>query len=160
MPVAFASDCESERQIIHKTCQSDKTIRALRRELEVSIDSLDFKDVSSDAGRPQSLINSAADKWKPDWFIFIFWRRLGNDAGLGMTGMEEEWARAIDLNKQGGGHPRVSLYFNEAAGNPYDEDRAQEEALKKFMATRFSEHQALATPFKGPGAFHDRFRSD
>ncbi len=158
--IAFASDCERERRIIRKTCQSDKTIKALCRELDVSLDCVDFNDVSSDAGRPQSLINAAADRWKPDWFIFIFWGRLGRDAGLGMTGMEEEWNRAISLNKQTGGHPRVSLYFNEAEGNPYDVDSVQEEALRKFKATIFSEYHALATRFKGCRAFTEQFRSD
>ncbi len=158
--IAFASDCEGERRIIRKTCQSDKTIRAICRENDVSLDCVDFNDVPSDAGRPQSLINLAADKWKPDWFIFIFWGRLGRDAGLGMTGMEEEWNRAINLNKEGGGHPRVSLYFNEAEGNPYDVNSVQEEALKKFKTTVFSEYQALATPFKGRREFSDQFRSE
>ena len=120
--VAFASDCEKQSKSIHAMCRSDKTIRTLCRELEVSLDSCDFKDVSSDAGRPQSIINSAVDKWNPDWFIFLFWQRLGCDAGHGMTGMEEEWNRAIELNKQGGGYPRVSVYFNEAETNPYEAD--------------------------------------
>ena len=158
--IAFPSDCEKERQIIHKICQSDKTVRALRRELEVSLDCFDFRDVPSDAGRPQSIINSAADRWKPDWFIFLFWGRLGQDAGMGMTGMEEEWNRAIELNKRGRGHPWVSLYINEAEGNPYDVDSVQEGALKRFKATVFSEHQALATQLKGSRAFHERFHSD
>jgi hypothetical protein len=128
--IAFARDCERERKIIHETCRADKTIKTLCRKLDVSLGCVDFSDVPSDAGRPQFLINSAVDKWKPDWFIFIFWGRLGHDAGLGMTGMEEEWNRAINLNKQGGGYPRVSLYFNEEEGNPYEADSFQEEALK------------------------------
>ena len=74
--------------------------------------------------------------------------------------MEEEWARAIELNKQGGGHPRVSLYFNESEGNPYDVDSLQEEALKKFKASIFGECQALAASFKGSREFSDQFRSD
>jgi len=158
--IAFASDCEPERQIIHKICQDDKTIRALCRELEINLGCFDFKDVPSDAGRPQSLINSAVDRLKPDWFIFIFWRRLGRDAGLGMTGMEEEWSRAISLNKQGGGYPRISLYFNDAEGNPYEVDSGQEEAVGKFKAAVFGEYQALATSFKGPSAFSEQFHSD
>ncbi|MDR4469750.1 MAG: hypothetical protein MRJ68_15890, partial [Nitrospira sp.] len=158
--IAFASDCEGERRIIRKICRSDEMIRTLCRELEVHLDCFDFKDVPSDAGRPQSLINSAVDRWKPDWFIFIFWGRLGCDAGLGMTGMEEEWNRAINLNKEGGGHPRVSLYFNEAEGNPFDVNSVQEEALEKFKTAVFSEYQALATRFKGSREFSKQFRSD
>ncbi len=158
--IAFASDCINERQIIRKTCQSDKMVKTLCRELDVSLGCFDFHDVSSDAGRPQSLINAAADRWKPDWFIFVFWGRLGSDAGLGMTGMEEEWNRAISLNKQGGGYPRVSLYFNEAEGNPYAVDSVQESAIEKFKSKVFGEYQALATRFKGSRAFSEQFRSD
>ena len=78
-----------------------------------------------------------------------------------MTGMEEEWSRAIVLNRQGGGHPRVSLYFNNAEGDAYEADPAQEEALKKRVgATIFEQHQALATPFKGAQEFRERFHTD
>jgi Tfp pilus assembly pilus retraction ATPase PilT len=76
-----------------------------------------------------------------------------------MTGMEEEWNRAINLNKQGGGYPRVSLYFNEEEGNPYGADSFQEEALKKFKATVFNEYQALATIFRGSRDFSEQFHS-
>ena len=76
-----------------------------------------------------------------------------------MTGMEEEWNRAINLNKQGGGYPRVSLYFNEEEGNPYGADSFQEEALKKFKATVFNEYQALATIFRGSRDFSGQFHS-
>ncbi|CUS33356.1 conserved hypothetical protein [Candidatus Nitrospira nitrificans] len=74
--------------------------------------------------------------------------------------MEEEWNRAISLNKQGRGHPRVSLYFNEAEGNPYDVDSVQEEALKKFKTSVFGEYQAFATTFKGCRTFSEQFHSD
>jgi len=158
--IAFASDSESQRRIIRKICQSDESIKTLCRELGVSLDCFDFKDVHSDAGRPQSLINLAVEKLKPDWFVFLFWQKLGSDAGLGMTGMEEEWSRAIVLNRQGGGHPRVSLYFNNAEGDAYEADPSQEEALKRFRATIFEQRQALATFFKGVPEFRERFHAD
>ena len=158
--IAFASDSEPQRRIIRTICESDKSIKAICRKLGVSLDWFDFTDVSSDAGRPQSLINLAVEKLKPDWFVFLFWQKLGSDAGLGMTGMEEEWSRAIVLNRQGGGHPRVSLYFNNAEGDAYEADPAQEEALKIFRATIFEQHQALATPFKGAQEFRERFHTD
>ena len=115
--IAFASDCDAERRAIRKICQLDQTIKKLCLECGISLDYADFTDVSSDVGRPQSLINAATERWQPDWFIFLFWRRIGSDAGLGMTGMEEEWNRAIDLHRSGAGHPRVSLYFNKAEGD-------------------------------------------
>ncbi len=158
--VAFASDCDVERHIIHRACQSDRTIKKLCLELGISLDCVDFTNVCSDAGRPQSLINLAAERWQPDWFIFLFWRRLGRDAGLGMTGMEEEWSRAIELNQKGGGHPRVSLYFNKAEGNAFDADPTQLEELKRFKTTIFEQHQALATPFIGPRKFREQFLAD
>lgn len=158
--IAFASDCDQERRVISKMCRSDRTIKKLSLDLGVSLDCGDFKDVSSDAGRPQLLINRAAEKWRPDWFVFLFWRRLGRDAGLGMTGMEEEWSRAIALNQQGRGHPLVSLYFNNAESDAYEADASQEEALKIFRTTIFEQHQALAKFFKGASDFHEQFHAD
>jgi hypothetical protein len=158
--IAFASDCDRERRIILKMCRSDRTIKKLSLDLGVGLDCADFKDASSDAGRPQSLINVATEKWKPDWFIFLFWRKLGRDAGLGMTGMEEEWSRAIALNQQGRGHPRVSLYFNNAGSDAYEADAFQEEALKRFRTTIFEQHQALAKSFKGASDFREQFHAD
>lgn len=158
--IAFASDSESQRRTIRTICQSDKSIKALCRELGVSLDCFDFKDIPSDAGRPQSLINLAAERGKPDWFVFLFWQKLGTDAGLGMTGMEEEWSRAIVLNQQGAGHPRVSLYFNNAEGDVFEADPTQEAALKRFRTTIFEQHEALATFFKGAPEFRQRFHAD
>ncbi len=87
-------------------------------------------------------------------------RVLGTDAGLGMTGMEEEWSRAIVLNQQGAGHPRVSLYFNNAEGDAFEADPTQEAALKRFRTTIFEQHEALATFFKGAPEFRQRFHAD
>jgi hypothetical protein len=158
--IAFASDCDAERRAIHRICQSDPTIKKLRLTLGISLDCVDFMDVCSDAGRPQSLINLAAERWKPDWFIFLFWQRLGRDAGLGMTGMEEEWSRAIELNRKGSGHPRVSLYFNKAEGDAFDAGPTQVEALERFRTTIFEQHQALATFFNGTRKFREQLRAD
>ena len=77
-----------------------------------------------------------------------------------MTGMKEEWSRAIALNQQGAGHPRVSLYFNNAEGDAFEADPTQEEVLKRFRTTIFEQHQALATFFKGAPEFRQRFHAD
>lgn len=158
--IACPSDCAVERDAIHHICQTDLTIKHLRRDLKVSIDQFDFRDLPSNLGRPQSLINEAIDRWRPDWYVFIFWHRMGTDAGLGMTGMEEEWNRASQLNLTGNGCPWVSLYFNQVDPPIYQIDPGQREALTKFKASIFDQHKAFAANFSGTQDFQERFRAD
>ncbi|MBZ0170352.1 MAG: ATP-binding protein [Kofleriaceae bacterium] len=108
-------------------------------------------------GRPQSLINPAVEKFNPDWIMFIFWHRLGSDAGLGMTGIQEEWHLALQMNSRGGGRPKVSVYFNQDASLPYELDEIQFEALKRFRDQIFAEHQALVCDFSGSADFEQKF---
>jgi len=103
--IASPGDCTLERDAVRRICNEDKTILTIRRNNHVSVDVFGWEDISSDAGRPQSIINAAVRKFNPDWFVFIFWHRFGSDAGLGMTGSEEEWNLARQLNEKGGGHP-------------------------------------------------------
>lgn len=157
--IAAPSDCEAERKVLRRVATQDPSIAALRRKLNVSIEPYGWEDLSSDLGRAQSLINAAVEKFDPDWFIFIFWHRFGNDAGLGMTGTQEEWNLARQMNERGGGRPKVSLYFNQAAPPLYTLDGTQFEALKRFREKIFVEHQALACDFTGTIDFEQRFRT-
>lgn len=157
--IASPSDCQAEREVVRHVSTQDPSIAALRRKLNVSIEPYGWEDLSSDLGRAQSLINTAVEKFDPDWFIFIFWHRFGNDAGLGMTGTQEEWNLARQMNERGGGRPRVSLYFNDADPPRYDLDKTQFEALKRFREQIFAEHQALASAFCGNTDFEEKFRA-
>lgn len=110
--IASPSDCILEREAVRRICKEDHTILTICRTNQISLDVFDWEDVSSDVGRPQSIINAAVEKFNPDWFVFIFWHRFGSDAGLGMTGTEEEWNLTRQLNEKGGGYPKVSIFFN------------------------------------------------
>lgn len=157
--IASPSDCQAEREIARHVSTQDPSIAAVRRELHLSIEPYGWEDLPPDLGRTQSLINAAVERFDPDWIIFIFWHRFGIDAGLGMTGTQEEWSLARQMNERGGGRPMVSLYFNQADAPPYDLDETQFEALKRFREQIFGEHQALAYDFRGNTNFQENFRA-
>lgn len=157
--IASPSDCNVERKTVRQIINQDPTIRTLKRELNVALDDLGCEDLLSDLGRPQSIINAAIEKFDPDWIVFIFWHRFGTDAGMGMTGTEEEWNLARKMNEQKSGRPNVSIYFNRAAPSTYIVDLDQQSALENFRSRIFSEHQALASEFNGTSEFEQLFRA-
>jgi len=157
--IASPSDCQAEREAVRRIATIDQSIATLRRKLNLSIEPYGWENLPPDLGRPQSLINSAIENFDPDWFIFIFWHRFGINAGLGMTGTQEEWNLARQMNEQGDGRPLVSLYFNQADAPPYDLDETQFEALTRFRKQIFAEHQALASDFCGNTHFEETFRA-
>lgn len=157
--IASPSDCLAERELVLRLAMQDPTIQHLRRGLNVSVDVFDWEDVLPDLGRPQSLINAAMKRFNPDWFVFICWHRMGTDAGQAMTGLEEEWNLAKEMNKRGGGHPKISIYFNQATPSNFEFDVNQWDALKRFRDVIFSEHQALASDFNGFQRFEETFRA-
>jgi len=97
--IASPGDCILEREAVRCVCREDQTILEICRKNHISVKDFGWEDICSDVGRPQSIINAAVEKFSPDWFIFIFWHRFGSDAGLGMTGTEEEWNLARRLNE-------------------------------------------------------------
>ncbi|MCM1566191.1 MAG: hypothetical protein NC238_09645 [Dehalobacter sp.] len=124
------------------------------------MDVFGWEEICSNVGRPQSIINAAVEEFNPDWFVFIFWHRFGSDAGLGMTGSEEEWNLARQLNERGGGHPRASIFFNKKSAISYEQDSYQIEALQRFRDKIFGEYQALACFFNGARDFEEKFRDN
>lgn len=157
--IASPSDCIFEREAVRRVCKEDNTILTICRANHISLDVFGWEDVCSNIGRPQSIINMAVEKFNPDWFVFIFWHRFGSDAGLGMTGSEEEWNLARQLNEKGGGHPKVSIFFNEKSAPPHEKDDYQLEALKRFREGILNEYQALACFFDGVKDFEKRFQA-
>jgi hypothetical protein len=156
--IASPSDCRAEREAVRHIASQDQAIRTLCRECNVALEVFGWEDLLPDLGRPQSLINAAIETFNPDWFVFIFWHRLGSDAGLGMTGSEEEWNLARQKHEEGGGRPWVSTYFNQADPPWHELDGLQFEALKRFRATIWANYQALTFHFRGTKAFEDTFR--
>jgi hypothetical protein len=156
--IACPGDCTAEREAVHRMASQDQTIQTLCRNLDLSVDALDWRDVMPDLGRPQSLINAAVEAFNPGWIVFIFWHRFGSDAGLGMTGTEEEWNIARRLHEQGGGWPWVSIYFNQANPPLPELDGFQFEAFKQFRNMIWANYEALAKNFEGVKEFEDLFR--
>lgn len=156
--IASPGDCKPERESVRRICKEDQTILAICRANQISLDVYGWEEICSNVGRPQSIINAAVEKFDPDWFVFILWNRFGSDAGLGMTGTEEEWNLARQLNEKGGGHPRVSIFFNQKSVLPHEQDSYQIEALQRFRDTIFKEYQALASSFDGTKDFEKNFR--
>ncbi|NSW90329.1 MAG: AAA family ATPase [Firmicutes bacterium] len=157
--IASSGDCILEREAVRRVCNEDHTILTICRANHISLDVFGWEDVCSNIGRPQSIINVAVEKFNPDWFVFIFWHRFGSDAGLGMTGTEEEWNLARQLNEKGGGHPRVSIFFNKKSAPPHEQDDYQLEALRRFREAIFNEYQALACFFDGTRDFEKKFQA-
>jgi hypothetical protein len=93
--VASLGDCAAEREVVRRVATQDTTIQALCRKMGTSIDVFGWEDLPPDIGRSQSHINDAVQAFDPNECVFIFWHRFGSDAGLGMTGSEEEWHLAV-----------------------------------------------------------------
>jgi hypothetical protein len=109
--IASPGDCAAEREVVRHVAKQDLGIQALCRKMGTSIDVFGWEDVLPDLGRQQSHINDAIRAFDPDGFVFIFWHRFGSNAGLGMTGSEEEWRLAVQMHEESGGRPWVGLYF-------------------------------------------------
>ena len=157
--VASPMDCSTEREIIRNLVRTDPTIQTITKELGVVTEVYGWEDVCPDGGRPQEVINAAIEKFDPDWFVFIFWHRLGNDAGKGITGTEEEWKLAQELNRQQLKEVSLSIYFNIATVPPYEIDGHQLELVKRFRRNIFRNFQALVKDFNGPKEFEGQFRA-
>ena len=157
--IASPMDCSTERDTMRRLVRSDPTIQTVARELNVVCEVYGWEDVCPDGGRPQEIINAAIEKFDPDWFIFVFWHRLGSDAGEGITGTEEEWRLAEELSRQQRKEVSVSIYFNKASVPPHEINGHQIEALKRFRENIFKNFRALTKDFNGSKEFEDQFRA-
>ena len=155
--VASPKDCSLERDAARQLVRSNPTIQTVARELNVALDIYGWEDVCPDLGRPQEIINTAIEKYDPNWFVFIFWHRLGSDAGEGMTGTEEEWKIALELKQREAKEVFVSIYFNRASPQLSDIDGFQLEAVKTFRENIFKNFKALTLDFNGLTDFTDKF---
>src|SRR5262249_17394113 len=155
--VASPKDCSLERDAARQLVRSNPTIQTVARELNVALDVYGWEDVCPEVGRPQEVINAAIEKYDPNWFVFIFWHRLGSDAGEGMTGTEEEWKIAMELKQQETKEVFVSIYFNQASAQLSDTDGSQLEAVKAFRQNIFKNFKALVLDYNGPRDFADKF---
>lgn len=92
--IASPSDCGNERGLAREYIEGLNK-DAYFKDKGASFEVLGWEDIPSAAGRPQRTINEAI-KEEADLFVFFFWHRFGSDAGLGLTGTEEEFCRALN----------------------------------------------------------------
>lgn len=157
--ISSPGDCNKERNLIRYLATNDPTVKAVCEASNYRIDVRSREDIHSDVGRPQSLINDEIIKYKPDLIIFIFWSRIGSDAGNGWTGTEEEWELALKLNQQGNCRPRVSLFLNKDDIPSLQYDQEQVNKLNQFINRVFSNYEALAKTYDGTIEFEKLIRS-
>ncbi|MGM0882273.1 MAG: AAA family ATPase [Bacillota bacterium] len=159
--IASPGDCALERQKIRELASADPTIKSIIDTYNLKLEIRGWEDIEPDIGRPQSLINKDIHNFDPDWIVFIFWSRIGTDAGSGngWTGTEEEWQLALKMNKQGGGRPRISIFRNVEEIPQLQLEEEQFSKLDKFINGVFKRYEALAKTYKGAQQFESLFRS-
>jgi hypothetical protein len=89
------SDCAPEKERLRRLISNDLSLDALARQFDLVLKSCSGDDVASSPGRPQERINRYIEERDPDLSIFVFKDNFGSNAGIGLTGSEEEWGIAI-----------------------------------------------------------------
>jgi len=89
------SDCASEKERLRRLITDEPSLRVIARHSDLTLEPCSGDDVVSGPGRPQERINRYIADMEPDLSIFVFKDSFGSDAGLGLTGTEEEWQIAI-----------------------------------------------------------------
>lgn len=140
------SDCNADKERLRKLVDRNLSLRLLANDRGFIMQSFSGDDVPSGPGRPQELINRYIAEIEPDLSIFVFNNSLGSDAGLGMTGSEEEWTIAINTLD---GRPDfdVALYFSTEASNS---------DLQKFRERIERERSANYTAYRDSAELQDR----
>jgi len=112
------SDCGPEKDQLRRLISDDQSLRVIARHFELILDHCSGDDVVSGPGRSQERINRYIAEMNPDLSVFVFKDRFGTDAGLGMTGSEEEWQIAISTLAA---HPEFDLGLYFASQTPSDQ---------------------------------------
>ena len=111
------SDCAPEKERLRRLIADDLSLRMIARDSDLILEACSGDDVVSGPGRPQERINRYIAEMNPDLSIFVFKDSFGSDAGLGLTGTEEEWQIAIATLAS---HPEFDLGLYFARQTPAD----------------------------------------
>jgi hypothetical protein len=133
------SDCNDAKEHLRFLVDRDPALSRTARQFDLTLKSFSGTDVPSGRGRAQALINRYIAEVKPDLSVFIFRKRFGTNAGLDMTGTEEEWSIAIDT-LAGRADFDVAIYFSE--------DGLDERRLKKFRKRIERQYLAYYTVYR------------
>jgi hypothetical protein len=142
-------DCASHKKTLRRLITDDQSMQLIARDRGVFMDPFSGDDVVSGPGRAQERINRYIKETEPDLSIFIFKDSFGFDAGLGLTGTEEEWQIAISILKT---HAEFDLGLYFASQTPSDQ------RLIEFRKRIEREYAAQYTLFDSLADFERRVR--
>jgi len=127
------SDCNEAKEHLRFLVDRDPSLSRTARQFDITLKSFSSTDVPSGRGRAQALINRYIAEVKPDLSVFIFRKRFGTNAGLDMTGTEEECAVAIAMLDT---QPdfEVAFYFAEEGANETPLKEFRERIERGYLA--------------------------
>jgi hypothetical protein len=134
------SDCDKEMQRAEWVLLKDRTVLRIARDSRIAIEPVHWSQVTSGIGRAQDRIDELVDETDPPLRLFVFKDNFGSDAGLGMSGTEEELERAFARVEARDRLCDIGIYF----GQPEPTD-ARVTALrnrleeKNFLYERFAD---------------------
>lgn len=135
--VASPGDVKPEREIVHAVAAELSRDGNVASQLGMTLEVLDWRNVTPKMGRPQQVILDELKAKKWDIFMGILWQRFGNDTGkvdpqTGRTfgsGTVEEFKTAYRLwKKTKTRRPQISFY---RCNRPIDADQADLDQVKK-----------------------------
>ena len=142
--VASPGDCDVERARVRKV--ADEVSNTLGAEHGVHIRVSGWEHVTSDAGRPQDLINPQVDEC--DIFVGILGYRWGSDTGTHSSGFSEEYERAIA--RRANEALRVAVYFRSVPAEMERDPGTELQKVRSFQAILRDEHSLLYSSFTDP----------
>jgi energy-coupling factor transporter ATP-binding protein EcfA2 len=167
--VASPGDVAKEREVVHAVAAELNRDGNVADKLGVTLEVLDWRNVTPDMGRPEQVILDELKVEKWDIFVGILWLRFGSPTG-GIdpesgraydSGTEEEFALAYQ-SWQKNKRPRILFYRCEREFNPVKIDLAQLQRVQNFFA-RFDadrQHPGLYQTFRSTEDFEKRLRTD
>jgi len=143
--IGSPNDCKKEREAIAEYVEKyNYTIERIGLQLKPS--SWDINPFLG-AGRAQERILEEGVN-PADICIFLFWSRIGTDAGKGKTGTVEELERALKLNSENQ-KPEILLFFKTAPIS-YDSDPEQFKAVRDLKNKLEKEKKLAFRNFEKP----------
>lgn len=160
--VASPSDVMAERERLHAVVADLNRPGNLADELGVTLDVLDWRNVSPDMGRPEQVILDQLPVEQWDIFTGILWLRFGAPTGKAYaSGTEEEFTLAYNAWKKNG-RPRILFYRCTRSANLDQLDPDQFKRVKDFFVNfeTDKEHPGLYHVFQTPEDFEQQVRLD
>jgi len=144
--VSYRIETKDEMDTITELVDDDPAVREVRRHNRLHVDVKEFQQIAPGAGRPQDVINSEYEKFRPDIWVFLWWRSAGHDAGWGMTAMVEELELAHRLADEHG--TRVWQYWKRTDNMDPELQRVWGQVKHKAYVCKFADTRDLRKQFR------------